>query len=926
MALKGGLVLLFLLTFSSFLDCSNAEQDFRPDGGYQSTPGLTGARSGNVTTDITSERNERDTQSSSDADSQLSIPGSLDIDWSDYSSSYSPSEVPNADTTWLCPTDSDKCVNSSAYIDECEMNSMKIESMYCTCDYHCEFFDDCCYGYNVTNSTAREPETMDLEKQYWSCTAFSIGVAHNSSCIYNHFVVSRCPPVSEDDNELVQRCENPIANDTVFFDPRKVFYRNRYCALCHGVNSSELTPYFIFVPCLDNLPTEDTFCGQKPYEIDGIVAPLPRSCFDDSTVISHCDSQINNQSSQSLCSNEKERRVFINGSIYRNDDCAKCNGVQLPNDTLKCNDNVPIILPVNAFNVGYYYPVLTCLEGMIPSGTECVPEGMLWPECDNRTIIFAVVAKGSWQCYDGFYGLEVIKSLLTLETPVVSEYDFNFDIDDLNFTTFLEIPVDLFPTSLRQFKSDVEASLEELQEKSCPDKKVIIRERCNVDFGLSRSTTLFHVQDKPQLFEPIEYNGTVYIAYDNTTFITPVLWENDTYLTRFSDEWNFTKEISFSLYGHVVDLQTCASIIVGASLITENTRGNVTILIYQSISFPPDKYTRYKNGSVRLCWTLSDPPEPVSLFSYSRGQYLLNIILFTLSMTCLLATLITYCIFKPLRNLQGISTMNFVFALFVAQVMLQFVSSSVSSIPTACTIAAAITHYFLLAVFTWTNVLAWDLVRHFASSSFLPKRHIETRRMTVYHTIGWCLPLTIIVPCLIVQSQNPSLFRYGKIGSGCWIYQAKGIVLAFLVPVAVSFLINLVFFVLTACGVHKSKRDSRVLHEGTGKRHKEMFTELAVHFKISCLLGFGWTFGFIASFANSATVWTIFILTSSLQGIFVFIFFGANQRVRDLWRKKICGSAAQTRTSTMALTSSTRVGSKTNNNIKTTSSGSTTRV
>nr|XP_054769945.1 latrophilin receptor-like protein A [Lytechinus pictus] len=241
-------------------------------------------------------------------------------------------------------------------------------------------------------------------------------------------------------------------------------------------------------------------------------------------------------------------------------------------------------------------------------------------------------------------------------------------------------------------------------------------------------------------------------------------------------------------------------------------------------------------------------------------------------------------------------------------------------------ITAAITHYFLLAVFTWTNVLAWDLVRHFASSSFLPKRHIETRRMTVYHTIGWCLPLTIIVPCLIVQSQNPSLFRYGKIGSGCWIYQAKGIVLAFLVPVAVSFLINLVFFLLTACGVHKSKRDSRVLHEGTGKRHKEMFTELAVHFKISCLLGFGWTFGFIASFANSATVWTIFILTSSLQGIFVFIFFGANQRVRDLWRKKVCGSAAQTRTSTMALTSSTRVGSKTNSNIKTTSLGSTTRV
>ncbi|XP_030831608.1 adhesion G-protein coupled receptor G2 [Strongylocentrotus purpuratus] len=393
--------------------------------------------------------------------------------------------------------------------------------------------------------------------------------------------------------------------------------------------------------------------------------------------------------------------------------------------------------------------------------------------------------------------------------------------------------------------------------------------------------------------------------YNHTTFVTPLHWENNTYYRRLSREWKFSIEQSFSLLGQIVDINTCAFIVVGSSLITENERNNVTYLIYQDIPFPPESYVRYLNGSVRLCWTGPDPPEPVSMFQYSKGQNILNLILVGLSSICLLATLLTYCIFKPLRNLQGLSIMSFVSALLVAQVMLQFIAPNMISLPTVCTIAATITHYFLLAVFTWTNILAWDLVRHFASSSFLPKRHGETRRLIAYLIIGWCLPLVIVVPCLIVQVQNPSMFRYGKIGTSCWIYQARAIVLVFLVPVAVSFLVSIVLFSLTAYGVHKSKRGASVLHEGAHERRKELFHELVVHFKISCLLGFGWSFGFIAAFAQAAAVWTIFIITSSLQGIFVFVFFGANHRVRGLWRKRIRESKSEGRSTSNTGTKST---------------------
>ena len=75
--------------------------------------------------------------------------------------------------------------------------------------------------------------------------------------------------------------------------------------------------------------------------------------------------------------------------------------------------------------------------------------------------------------------------------------------------------------------------------------------------------------------------------------------------------------------------------------------------------------------------------------------------------------------------------------------------------------------------------------------------------------------------------------------------------------------------------------------------------------QISCLLGFGWSFGFIAAFANSPAVWTIFIITSSLQAVFVFVFFGANHRVRGLWRKRIRESKSEGRSTSNTGTQST---------------------
>ncbi|XP_030840439.1 uncharacterized protein LOC115923590 [Strongylocentrotus purpuratus] len=807
-------------------------------------------------------------------------------------------EVPSASI--VCPNDADTCFSYSFTIERCQTNSSFSPEFYCNCDSDCDHFEDCCYGHRNENASMRAIKAKFFpEKQYWSCTSFTIGIEWSTACIRDVLVVSICPSSARTDLDLVQRCEQPLANDTVFFDSKEIFYRNRYCALCHSVNSSELTPYIIFTPCLDNRQTESNLCGQRPFLVNGSAPPPIRWCFHDSAIISHCDSQTG---AGVPCLNETER-VIINGSIYKNIDCAECNGVSVDNSSSlrsNCEFNlnglsIPINVPYNqpAFEITYFYPQLQCMNGLQLSGTECVPEVGSWPDCRNRNIILGVITNGSLQCFDGF---EILKIWAYNNYPNTTIYELKEEEYDGSKVNFMMFPANIVPQKT-QLEGFTESILGEKRGDCCRDNNIIIYEVCDIEYELStgNNANLTRITDDIDLFEPVLINGTTYIMYNHTTFVTPLYWENNTYYRRLSREWKFPIEQSFSLHGEIVDIDTCAFIVVGNSLITENERNNVTYLIYQDIPFPPESYIRYLNGSVRLCWTGPDPPEPVGMFEYSKGQNILNLILAILSSICLLATLLTYCIFKPLRNLQGLSIMSFVSAFFVAQVMLQFIAPNMISLPTVCTIAATIAHYFLLAVFTWTNILAWDLVRHFASSSFLPKRHGEMRRLIAYLIIGWCLPLVIVVPCLIIQVQNPSLFRYGKIGTSCWIYQARAIVLAFLVPFAVSFLVNIVLFSLTVYGVHKSKRDSSALHEGAHERRKELFHELVVHFKISCLLGFGWSFGFIAAFAQAAAVWTIFIITSSLQGVFVFVFFGANHRVRGLWRKRIRESKSEGR-------------------------------
>lgn len=123
-----------------------------------------------------------------------------------------------------------------------------------------------------------------------------------------------------------------------------------------------------------------------------------------------------------------------------------------------------------------------------------------------------------------------------------------------------------------------------------------------------------------------------------------------------------------------------------------------------------------------------------------------SFISFVISIIFLVATLITYCLFKELRNIPGWNIINLTIALIIAQSCF-VIGSLVDYFPLACFIVAVITHYGFLASFLWMHVIAFDLYRNFRkkSSHILLIMVGVRKRLQYYCLVGWIVPLIIVI-------------------------------------------------------------------------------------------------------------------------------------------------------------------------------------
>ncbi|XP_078702564.1 uncharacterized protein LOC144928211 isoform X2 [Branchiostoma floridae x Branchiostoma belcheri] len=254
-----------------------------------------------------------------------------------------------------------------------------------------------------------------------------------------------------------------------------------------------------------------------------------------------------------------------------------------------------------------------------------------------------------------------------------------------------------------------------------------------------------------------------------------------------------------------------------------------------------------------------------------------------LSITGLVLTLITYLVFKQLRQTRPQHILINLCVALLATLIIFLAGISATSSPVGCTVVAFFLHYFLLAVFMWMAIEAFNMYLAFVKvlgahvSKFLLKAAI----------IAWGLPFVIAIITLVVDV--PSTYPDGqetyRSTSFCWL-QGNQLYFGFLLPAGLILLFNTIVYIMVISKlVCRGRTKGRVADPRQGGTKQQLRIAIAV----MVLVGLTWIFGFFMISDGRIVFSYLFCIFNSLQGFFIFIFQCVRQKeVQNLWFK-CCG-------------------------------------
>ena len=235
--------------------------------------------------------------------------------------------------------------------------------------------------------------------------------------------------------------------------------------------------------------------------------------------------------------------------------------------------------------------------------------------------------------------------------------------------------------------------------------------------------------------------------------------------------------------------------------------------------------------------------------------------------------LVTHSLFKELRTLPSLLLMSLTVAFLMGDLLILLGSSLTSITQRApCIVVAILLHYWFLARFCWSNVIAFEMVRSFTSATkLLPVISTSAKKTiyVVYSAVGWGVPLIITLISVIVNFTTDNLVRYGT--ETCWINDVNSALAVFVAPLVISLFLNILSFVWILFNLCKGQIQNR----NVGKSQLNIRLYLAVF----SVMGLTWIFGFVAILSRSSWAWYPFIVLNSTQALLVALSFTCTKKV-----------------------------------------------
>ncbi|KAK3730004.1 hypothetical protein QZH41_000957 [Actinostola sp. cb2023] len=264
---------------------------------------------------------------------------------------------------------------------------------------------------------------------------------------------------------------------------------------------------------------------------------------------------------------------------------------------------------------------------------------------------------------------------------------------------------------------------------------------------------------------------------------------------------------------------------------------------------------------------------------------ILTLVCMVISIIALVFVLVTYSLFTELRTPPGINLMNLSISILLAQ-LLWILGSGQTDTPIACTVIAVLLHYFFLVSFVWTSIIAFDTWRAFTVKGRRSLADSKRKRLVHclrYMAVGWLSVMVYVAICVAIDQSDAVTIGYQS-SKACWMANPWGILFSFAVPVALILMFNIVMYVLAMKAIHLTTAQARVATD-----HKDRRQTFGIYVRIASAMGFTWILGFIAPF-GWYFLWYFFVVLNGLQGVYIAVAFGLNQRVKNLYKRHLFGT------------------------------------
>jgi hypothetical protein len=268
------------------------------------------------------------------------------------------------------------------------------------------------------------------------------------------------------------------------------------------------------------------------------------------------------------------------------------------------------------------------------------------------------------------------------------------------------------------------------------------------------------------------------------------------------------------------------------------------------------------------------PEDQGSCYLHSVLGYVTYVLL-GLSVVCSLITIITFTLFPRIRTYPIKLILFLCVTIVVGYGVFPFNPFFNPHGPDVCAVAGAIIHYCFLSNFFWCSNIAFNFYE------MIVRRNPDTASFEkFYHFFGWGLPCLSVLGVSIAG-------HYGSTPPSrvCYIKSSLAIFLGFFLPGLILVSINAVLFFFVASEIHGTLR-----HAPNDKESKHKAKEFRVLMSIFVTVGLSWIFGFLTAVVDAFNVpvvsdifLTLFSVSAPLQGVFIFIAYCLNKKVKNRW-------------------------------------------